>query len=188
MSKRRRYIRGASYGAAASLGFRRMTSLPRRGRHQRRAESNHPDRGSNPMGLSPLPSPSPANARRRLHPVPRDSSAARLGAARLSRACPTAGPRRPKGAKARQRIMPRRAHGRRRAAEWGAGRSVGQLQTDGPVKRHVAATSRSPDPAEAKRVYDALADGGSVQVPIGETFFFGPRSACAPDRFGHAPG
>jgi PhnB protein len=40
-----------------------------------------------------------------------------------------------------------------------------------------------PDPAEAKRVYDALADGGSVQVPIGETFY-SPAFGMCTDRFG----
>jgi PhnB protein len=39
------------------------------------------------------------------------------------------------------------------------------------------------DPGEAKRVYDALADGGSVQVPFGETFF-SPAFGMCTDRYG----
>jgi PhnB protein len=40
-----------------------------------------------------------------------------------------------------------------------------------------------PDGSEAKRVFDALADGGQVQVPIGETFF-SPSFGMCTDRFG----
>jgi PhnB protein len=40
-----------------------------------------------------------------------------------------------------------------------------------------------PDAAEGKRVFDALADGGSVEVPIGETFF-SPAFGMCTDRFG----
>jgi len=39
------------------------------------------------------------------------------------------------------------------------------------------------DGADAKRVFDALADGGEVQVPIGETFF-SPAFGMCTDRFG----
>jgi PhnB protein len=39
------------------------------------------------------------------------------------------------------------------------------------------------DPGEAKRVFDALADGGQVQMPIGETFFSPAFGMCI-DRFG----
>ena len=39
------------------------------------------------------------------------------------------------------------------------------------------------DTAEAKRVYDALADGGSVQLELGETFFSTAFGMCT-DRFG----
>ena len=50
-----------------------------------------------------------------------------------------------------------------------------------------------PDPAEAKRVFDALSEGGQVQMPLGETFF-SPAFGMCTDRFGtpwmimvHAP-
>jgi PhnB protein len=40
-----------------------------------------------------------------------------------------------------------------------------------------------PDTAEAKRVFDALAEGGQVQQPLGETFFAPAFGMCI-DRFG----
>ncbi len=40
-----------------------------------------------------------------------------------------------------------------------------------------------PDAGEAKRVFDALADGGQVQVPLAETFFSPAFGMCI-DRFG----
>ena len=39
------------------------------------------------------------------------------------------------------------------------------------------------DDAEAKRVFDALADGGQVQMPLGKTFFASSFGMLA-DRFG----
>jgi PhnB protein len=39
------------------------------------------------------------------------------------------------------------------------------------------------DTGEAKRVFDALADGGEVQMPLGETFF-SPAFGMCTDRFG----
>jgi PhnB protein len=39
------------------------------------------------------------------------------------------------------------------------------------------------DPAEAERIYAALSDGGSVQMPIQQTFF-AKRFAMFTDRFG----
>jgi PhnB protein len=39
------------------------------------------------------------------------------------------------------------------------------------------------DGAEAKRVFDALAEGGTVQSPLGETFF-SPAFGMCTDRFG----
>ena len=39
------------------------------------------------------------------------------------------------------------------------------------------------DPAEAERVYNALADGGQVYMPLTETFFSPKFGLCA-DRFG----
>jgi PhnB protein len=41
----------------------------------------------------------------------------------------------------------------------------------------------APDVGEAKRVFDALADGGEVQMPMGETFF-SPAFGLCTDRFG----
>jgi PhnB protein len=40
-----------------------------------------------------------------------------------------------------------------------------------------------PDVAEAKRVFDALSEGGQVQMPLGETFFSAAFGMCT-DRFG----
>ena len=40
-----------------------------------------------------------------------------------------------------------------------------------------------PDASTAKRVFDGLADGGEVQMPIGETFFSPAFGMCI-DRFG----
>jgi PhnB protein len=40
-----------------------------------------------------------------------------------------------------------------------------------------------PDPADAKRVFDALAQDGEVQMPLGETFF-SPAFGMCTDRFG----
>ncbi|MBI2422543.1 MAG: VOC family protein [Candidatus Hydrogenedentes bacterium] len=40
-----------------------------------------------------------------------------------------------------------------------------------------------PDKAEADRVFNALADGGQVQMPLGETFF-SPQFGMVKDRFG----
>jgi PhnB protein len=41
----------------------------------------------------------------------------------------------------------------------------------------------APNPAEAARVFDALAEGGHVQMPLGETFFSPAYGMCT-DRFG----
>ena len=40
-----------------------------------------------------------------------------------------------------------------------------------------------PDVAEARRVFEALAEGGQVQMPMGETFF-APAFGMCTDRFG----
>lgn len=40
-------------------------------------------------------------------------------------------------------------------------------------------------PAEAERVFHALAEGGQVQMPIGETFW-AQRFGMLADRYGHA--
>ena len=41
----------------------------------------------------------------------------------------------------------------------------------------------APDTGEAKRVFDALAEGGEVQQPLTETFF-SPAFGMCTDRFG----
>ncbi|HKI99719.1 MAG TPA: VOC family protein [bacterium] len=40
-----------------------------------------------------------------------------------------------------------------------------------------------PDAAEAERLFNALADGGQVQMPLAQTFF-SPRFGMVADRFG----
>jgi PhnB protein len=62
----------------------------------------------------------------------------------------------------------------------GADDPVGQF--DGRV-RGMCVNCSMPDPAEAKRVFDALADGGEVQMPLSETFF-APAFGMCTDRFG----
>ncbi|MBX6364883.1 MAG: VOC family protein, partial [Gemmatimonadetes bacterium] len=39
------------------------------------------------------------------------------------------------------------------------------------------------DPIEAERIYDALAKGGTVEMPLQETFW-SPRFGMVTDRFG----
>jgi PhnB protein len=41
----------------------------------------------------------------------------------------------------------------------------------------------APEAAEAKRVFDALSEGGQVQMPLGQTFF-SPAFGMCTDRFG----
>jgi PhnB protein len=52
----------------------------------------------------------------------------------------------------------------------------------GPVQGMMV-TYSAPDVGEAKRVFDALAEGGTVTEPLGETFFSPAFGMCA-DRFG----
>ncbi|HEY1737621.1 MAG TPA: VOC family protein [Acidimicrobiia bacterium] len=47
----------------------------------------------------------------------------------------------------------------------------------------VCVNAAMPDVAEATRVFDALADGGTVQMPLGETFFAPAFGMCI-DRYG----
>jgi PhnB protein len=54
---------------------------------------------------------------------------------------------------------------------------------DGGPKVGVAVTYTAPDAGEAKRVFEALADGGEVQMPFEPTFFSPGFGACL-DRFG----
>lgn len=54
---------------------------------------------------------------------------------------------------------------------------------DGGPKVGVAVTFTAPDEAEARRAFDALAEGGAVQMPFEATFFSKGFGACV-DRFG----
>jgi PhnB protein len=49
--------------------------------------------------------------------------------------------------------------------------------------RGMCVNCSAPDVAEAERVFAALADGGQVQLPLGETFF-SPAFGMCTDRFG----
>lgn len=53
---------------------------------------------------------------------------------------------------------------------------------DGSVDGMCVNCSR-PDVGDATRVFDALSDGGQVQLPLGETFF-SPAFGMCTDRFG----
>ncbi len=53
---------------------------------------------------------------------------------------------------------------------------------DGTV-RGMCLNCSLPDEAAARRVFDALADGGEVQMPLGATFFTPAFGMCI-DRFG----
>jgi PhnB protein len=52
----------------------------------------------------------------------------------------------------------------------------------GPVKG-ISISYSLRDPAEADRVFDALADGGQVTMPLSETFW-SPKFGMCVDRFG----
>jgi PhnB protein len=52
----------------------------------------------------------------------------------------------------------------------------------GPVQGMMVSYSTA-DPGEAKRVFEALAEGGTVMQPIGETFW-SPMFGMCVDRFG----
>lgn len=54
-----------------------------------------------------------------------------------------------------------------------------------PVFHGVTLSISVKDEAEADRVFNALADGGKVQMPLGQTFF-SPRFGMVEDRFGMA--
>ena len=53
---------------------------------------------------------------------------------------------------------------------------------DGRV-RGMCVNYATDEPAEANRVFDALSQGGSVQMPMGQTFF-SPAFGMCTDRFG----
>jgi PhnB protein len=58
------------------------------------------------------------------------------------------------------------------------GRAMGK-----PEFKGVTLSLSASDEAEADRLFNALADGGQVQMPIGKTFF-SPRFGMVADRFG----
>ncbi len=53
---------------------------------------------------------------------------------------------------------------------------------DGHV-RGMCVSYSAPEPAEAARIFDALGEGGQIQMPLGETFFSPAFGMCI-DRFG----
>jgi PhnB protein len=60
--------------------------------------------------------------------------------------------------------------------------------TDAPPDRYVrpaglALTIGTTDPAEAERIFAGLAEGGTVEMPLAETFW-SPRFGSLVDRFG----
>lgn len=58
------------------------------------------------------------------------------------------------------------------------GRCSGQTKFDG-----VSLSLTVPTPADAEQAFAALSDGGTVQMPMSETFF-SPRFGMVADRFG----
>ena len=58
------------------------------------------------------------------------------------------------------------------------GRSMGN-----PVFQGVSLSLSVPSESEADRLFNALGEGGQVQMPIGKTFF-SPRFGMVADRFG----
>jgi PhnB protein len=56
---------------------------------------------------------------------------------------------------------------------------------DGGPKAGMAVNYSVPDVDKARRVFEELADGGEVQMPMGETFWSPAFGACV-DRFGVA--
>ena len=54
---------------------------------------------------------------------------------------------------------------------------------DGTASNNICVNASLASPAEVTRVFDALADGGSVQQPVTETFF-SPAFGMCTDRYG----
>lgn len=54
---------------------------------------------------------------------------------------------------------------------------------DGGARLGLAVSYTASDAGEAKRVFDALAEGGDVTMPMSETFF-SPAFGCCNDRWG----
>ncbi len=54
---------------------------------------------------------------------------------------------------------------------------------DGAGMKGMAVNLTLGDPNEATRIFEALAEGGQITMPLGETFW-SPRSGMCTDRFG----
>jgi len=54
---------------------------------------------------------------------------------------------------------------------------------DGGPKVGVGVSFSAPDTATAERIFDALAEGGQVEMPMGETFWSPAHGSCV-DRWG----
>lgn len=57
------------------------------------------------------------------------------------------------------------------------------MASGSPKFEGISLSLTAADEAEADRLFNALADGGQVQVPMGKTFF-SPRFGMVADRFG----
>ena len=57
------------------------------------------------------------------------------------------------------------------------------IGTDGPTFQGISLSLSVSSETEADRLFDALGEGGQVQMPIGRTFF-SPRFGMVADRFG----
>lgn len=73
-------------------------------------------------------------------------------------------------------------HARLRIGEAAVMASDGQCRGK-PSFQGFALSISAANEAEADRVFNALADGGQVQMPLGKTFF-SPRFGMVADRFG----
>ncbi|MBO9514666.1 MAG: VOC family protein [Variovorax sp.] len=61
--------------------------------------------------------------------------------------------------------------------------SDGMTANGKPVFQGISLSLVAKDEAEAKRLFDALGNGGQVQMPLGKTFF-SPAFGMVADRFG----
>ena len=61
--------------------------------------------------------------------------------------------------------------------------SDGMSYDQKPEFKGFSLTVTARDEAEADKLFNALSDGGKVQMPLGKTFF-SPRFGCVADKFG----
>ena len=59
----------------------------------------------------------------------------------------------------------------------------GRVQRPVEVRRLRASAMSAPDEADARRTFDALADGGKIEMPLAKTFW-SPCFGMLTDRFG----